>query len=101
MLKMKWMTDNEGRLVATWTETRRSRAIPAYLQSLAAAQEAEAAKLRKRNLRRPRLIRAGCGRAGAPPSGEHRSLHGSGLPHDPSRGAGSASLNRRKYLWHC
>jgi hypothetical protein len=50
MLEMKWMTDNEGRLVVTWIETRRPRAIPAYLQSRALAHEVGAAKSRERNL---------------------------------------------------
>jgi hypothetical protein len=32
MLKMNWMTDNEGRLVATWSEVNQPAVTPSYLR---------------------------------------------------------------------
>jgi hypothetical protein len=43
MLKMNWMTDNEGRLVATWTGTNQPAVTPSYLRERPALQTVKAA----------------------------------------------------------
>lgn len=46
MLKMNWMTDNEGWLVATWSEVNQPAVTPSYLREKAtieAVQEVELA----------------------------------------------------------
>lgn len=40
MLKMNWMTDNEGRLVAAWTDLNQSALTPSYLPEKLALQAA-------------------------------------------------------------